>query len=226
MGLATIIVVFGQTLTERIDIDALRLLIGTLLLIFGMQWLRKAILRASGWKALHDEAGIFRENVRELGAESPSGQGFLDWVGFTVAFKGVFLEGLEVAFIVLTFGASIESVVLGGVSYSGVHAASLGALAALVLVAVVGSVVHRPLAQVPENQLKFVVGIMLMAFGTFWAGEGVGVEWPGADLAILALLVAFALAAWFAVFAMKRLQKRFQMKRQQMKPAPDMAAVS
>src|SRR5436309_2042196 len=100
--LGAIILLFGQTLTERVDINALRLLIGALLLIFGLQWLRKAILRASGWKSLHDEASIFQEEVRELSAESPRGVGLMDWVGFTVSFKGVFLEGLEVAFIVMT----------------------------------------------------------------------------------------------------------------------------
>jgi len=135
---------------------------------------------------------------------SPSGAGALDWLGFTVSFKGVFLEGLEVAFIVLTFGTSIEEVVLGNATYSGVWAASLGALAALVIVAIAGVAVHRPLAQVPENQLKFAVGIMLTSFGVFWAGEGVGVDWPGTDFAILGLLVLFSLASWIAVVLMKR----------------------
>jgi uncharacterized membrane protein len=208
LALGAIIVVFGQTLTERVDINALRLLIGTLLLIFGLQWLRKAILRASGWKALHDEASIFQDEVKELSAVSPSGQGLVDWLGFTVSFKGVFLEGLEVAFIVLTFGTSISLVTLGEMELSGVQAAALGALAALILVAIVGTAVHRPLAQVPENQLKFAVGIMLTSFGTFWAGEGVGVEWPGADVAILGLLVLFAVTSWIAMTLMKRVQAR------------------
>src|SRR5215203_1128105 len=177
LALAAIIIVFGQALTERVDIDVLRVLIGTLLLIFGLQWLRKAILRASGWKSLHDEISIYADEVHALGVVSPSGAGALDWLGFTVSFKGVFLEGLEVAFIVLTFGTSIEEVVLGNATYSGVWAASLGALAALVIVAIAGVAVHRPLAQVPENQLKFTVGIMLTSFGVFWAGEGVGVDW-------------------------------------------------
>jgi uncharacterized membrane protein len=208
LALGAIIVVFGQTLTERVDINALRLLIGTLLLIFGLQWLRKAILRASGWKALHDEAGIFQDEVKELSAVSPSGQGLVDWLGFTVSFKGVFLEGLEVAFIVLTFGTSISLVTLGETELSGIQVASLGALAALILVAIVGTAVHRPLAQVPENQLKFAVGIMLTSFGTFWAGEGVGVEWPGADIAILGLLALFAVTSWVAMTLMKRAQER------------------
>ncbi|MSQ23774.1 MAG: hypothetical protein EXR58_04360 [Chloroflexi bacterium] len=204
VALGAIIVVFGQTLTERVDLDVLRVLIGTLLLIFGLQWLRKAILRAAGWKSLHDEEGIYRDNVKQLSAESPASAGLMDWLGFTVSFKGVFLEGLEVAFIVLTFGTSIQAVQLGTISFTGVEGASLAALAALVLVAIVGGAVHKPLALVPENQLKFVVGIMLTAFGTFWAGEGIGVEWPGLDLAILALLVIYSVAAWVALIAMKR----------------------
>jgi uncharacterized membrane protein len=204
LALALIIMVFGQTLTEQVDLDALRVVIGTLLLIFGLQWLRKAILRASGRKALHDETGIYAEEVHELSTVSPTGTGLVDWLGFTVSFKGVFLEGLEVAFIVLTFGSSIEVVDLGTAAFTGVQAAALGALVALILVAIVGTAVHRPLAQVPENQLKFVVGIMLTAFGTFWAGEGIGVDWPGADLSILGLLVLFSVVAWGAVVLLKR----------------------
>jgi uncharacterized membrane protein len=204
LALAAIIIALGQALTERVDIDVLRVLIGTLLLIFGLQWLRKAILRASGWKSLHDEISIYADEVDALDVVSPSGAGALDWLGFTVSFKGVFLEGLEVAFIVLTFGTSIEEVVLGDATYSGVWAASLGALAALVVVAIAGVAVHRPLARVPENQLKFIVGIMLTSFGVFWAGEGVGVDWPGTDFAILGLLVLFSLASWIAVVLMKR----------------------
>jgi uncharacterized membrane protein len=204
LALGAIILVFGQTLTERVDLDVLRVLIGTLLLVFGLQWLRKAILRAAGWKSLHDEEGIYRENVEELGTKGTARPGFVDWLGFTVSFKGVFLEGLEVAFIVLTFGTSLGVVTLGGNTITGVEGASFAALAALILVAIVGAAVHRPLALVPENQLKFVVGIMLTAFGTFWAGEGIGVEWPGSDYAILALLALYSGAAWVAVVAMKR----------------------
>ena len=128
----------------------------------------------------------------------------MDWLGFTVSFKGVFLEGLEVAFIVLTFGTSLGVVVLGGTAFNGIQAAALAALAALILVAIVGAAVHRPLAQVPENQLKFAVGIMLSSFGTFWAGEGIGVEWPGSDTAILALLVLFSVVSWVAMTLMRR----------------------
>ncbi|HEX3246570.1 MAG TPA: hypothetical protein VHX16_14270 [Chloroflexota bacterium] len=208
LSLAVIIVVFGEALTERVDIEVLRLLIGTLLLIFGLQWLRKAILRASGRKSLHDEITIFGNEVKALGAVSRGGAELLDWLGFTVSFKGVFLEGLEVAFIVLTFGTSIDSVILGGAMYNGIWAASVAALAALVIVAAVGVAVHRPLARVPENQLKLTVGIMLTSFGTFWAGEGLGVEWPGTDLSILALLVLFSLAAWGTIVLTKRAPQR------------------
>jgi uncharacterized membrane protein len=165
----------------HLPIDALRLVIGGLLLVFGLQWLRKAILRASGLKTLHDEDAIYREEVAALRVAGGE-RGPLDWYGFTIAFKGVFLEGLEVAFIVVTFGAAQGQL---GV-------AALGAFAALVVVLSVGLVVHRPLSRVPENTLKFGVGTMLTSFGIFWTAEGVGVTWPGSDLAILALIALVA----------------------------------
>ena len=202
--LAVIIVLFGATTATLIPIDLLRLVVGGFLLIFGLQWLRKAILRASGLKALHDEELIFSKQVSTLGQVSPSGQGVIDWVGFTVAFKGVFLEGLEVVFIVVTFGASSSA----GAGTEGVMVASAGALAAFVLVAVVGLLVHRPLAQVPENTMKFAVGLMLAAFGTFWAGEGAGVEWPLADATILVLLAVYSVFAFAAVALLKRSAQR------------------
>jgi uncharacterized membrane protein len=146
-----------------------------LLLVFGLQWLRKAILRASGLKALHDEAAIYDREVALLREHERDAH---DWYAFTVACKGVFLEGLEVAFIVVTFGGSQHHVGL----------AAIGAAAAAVIVLAVGMIVHEPLSRVPENTLKFGVGIMLTAFGTFWAGEGAGVDWPGHDLAILAVI--------------------------------------
>src|SRR5204862_63630 len=145
-----------------VPISALRLLVGALLLAFGLQWLRKAILRASGYKALHDEDAIFAREIAEAQTAAHEERAGLDWYGFTLSFKGVLLEGLEVAFIVLTFGSTQGSIWL----------AALGAGIALVLVAVVGFLVRAPLTRVPENTLKFAVGVMLTTFGTFWAVEG------------------------------------------------------
>jgi uncharacterized membrane protein len=189
--LTVVIAVLGPALAQ-LPIDSLRLFIGTLLLIFGLQWLRKAILRAGGVKALHDEASIYAREVEELAVqgERPAH----DWYAFTVAFKGVFLEGLEVAFIVVTFGGSQHHVGL----------AALGAVAALVIVLAVGLIVHAPLSRVPENTLKFGVGIMLTSFGIFWAGEGAGVAWPGGDLAILALIGFVVATAFVLVEALRR----------------------
>ena len=192
VALAATIAVLGPALT-LVPIDALRLIIGALLLIFGLQWLRKAILRASGYKALHDEEATFRkeqEEARRAGATVRAG---LDWYAFTLCFKGVFLEGLEVAFIVLTFGSAQGSIPL----------AAAGAAAALVIVGVVGVAVHAPLSRVPENTLKFAVGAMLTTFGIFWSAEGAGAIWPGTDLAILGIL-AFVLALAFGLVALLR----------------------
>ena len=188
--LAVIVAVLGPALTV-IPIDALRLVVGALLLAFGLQWLRKAILRASGYKALHDEAAIFeRQRAAALasGAEIRAG---LDWYAFTLCFKGVLLEGLEVAFIVVTFGASADNIAL----------ATVGAAAALSLVLAAGVAVHAPLSRVPENTLKFVVGLLLSTFGTFWSTEGAGAVWPGSDAAILAILAFYALVSYAFVRA-------------------------
>ena len=180
--LAVVIAALGPTLT-RLPLDALRLVVGGLLLTFGMQWLRKAILRAGGFKALHDEEAVYRDELlraREAGVDTRAGT---DWYGFTLAYKGVFLEGLEVAFIVLTLGTNQGHVGL----------AALGAGSAVVVVGIVAVAVHAPLSRVPENTLKFAVGLMLVAFGTFWGAEGAGVSWPGTDAAIVGILaVLFA----------------------------------
>ena len=180
-----LVAVFGAALRTFIPIDILRVVIGTLLLIFGLQWLRKAIMRYTGLKELHDESRIYQREVAQLSAAPGAAATGMDWTAFTVAFKGVLLEGLEVVFIVITFGLTAGDI----------SPAVFGAAAAAVLVVVAAFVVHEPLSRVPENTLKFVVGIMLCGFGTFWAGEGVGLDWPGADLAILGLLVVYALAA-------------------------------
>jgi len=179
--LAVLVVVFGAAIVAFVPIELLRLIVGGFLVIYGLQWLTKAILRAGGAKAKHDENAIYAEEVAAVGTESPVPPTGIDWISFTVAFKGVFLEGLEVAFIVVTFGASAG--MLGP--------AALGAAIAGLLVLVVAAVVHRPLARVPENALKFTVGLMLVSFGTFWAGEGIGIEWPTEDAAILLILAGY-----------------------------------
>jgi len=189
-ALALIIAALGPALAQ-LPIDALRVVVGTLLLIFGLQWLRKAILRAGGLKALHDEDAIYAAEVARLRAAGT--RTAHDWYAFTVAFKGVFLEGLEVAFIVVTFGGSHGETGL----------AALGAAVALVAVLVAGLVVHAPLSRVPENSLKFGVGVMLTAFGIFWSGEGAGVECPGGDIALLAL-IAFVVAVAGGLVAVLR----------------------
>ena len=182
LALAVIVAALGPALTA-IPIQALRLVVGGLLLIFGLQWLRKAILRASGHKALHDESRIFAETLAEARSAEAEPRGVIgDWYAFTLSFKGVLLEGLEVAFIVLTFGAS----------QGGIGTAAIAALCAVVLVAIVGVAVKAPLARVPENSMKFVVGVMLTSFGLFWGAEGAGAQWPGSDAALLVLVPAVA----------------------------------
>lgn len=185
-ALAVIVAVLGPAVSD-IPLRGLRVVVGALLLVFGLQWLRKAILRASGHKALHDEEKLFAQHVAEAAAQGaePSRRFMLapDWYGFTLAFKGVLLEGLEVVFIVLTFGANDKNVGL----------ATIAAACAVVLVAAAGFAVRAPLARVPENTMKFVVGIMLTSFGVFWGGEGAGANWPGSDAALLVIIPAIAL---------------------------------
>jgi uncharacterized membrane protein len=188
LALAVFVVVFGVTLVKYVPIDGLRLFVGGFLLVFGLQWVRKAVLRAAGRKALHDEDAIFEREREEAAHHGRVARG-TDWYAFTVAGKGVFLEGAEVAFIVVTFGSNARNIPL----------ATLGAVIAGVMVIVAGLVLHRPLSAVPENTMKFGVGLMLTTFGTFWAGEGLGVDWPGSDIAILGLLAIYLVAAWLAV---------------------------
>ena len=198
--LAVTVAVLGPALTV-IPLQALRLVVGALLLVFGLQWLRKAILRASGYKALHDEDAIFaRELADARGAASDERAG-LDWYGFTLSFKGVLLEGLEVVFIVLTFGSAQGSIPL----------AAVGAAAALILVAGVGVAVRAPLARVPENAMKFAVGLMLTTFGVFWSAEGAGADWPGSDAAILGVLGFVALSSFVLVRLLRR-ERRTQLR--------------
>jgi len=196
LALILVILILGPALVRVIPIDGLQVVIGVLLLIFGLQWLRKAIMRAAGVKAHHDEAAIFEEEVAALSraAATPSTRD-IDWTGFVVSFKGVFLEGLEVAFIVLTFAANRENA-LGW--------SALGSLLAFGLVATVGVAVHKPLTRVPENTIKFTVGLMLVAFGTYWGGEGIGIEWSLGDWTILILTALYTFVAWLFVRYLKR----------------------
>jgi uncharacterized membrane protein len=182
--LAAIVAALGPAL-RLIPIGTLRFVVGALLLAFGLQWLRKAILRASGYKPLHDEAVAFEREREEAGAAS-RGSARMDWYSFTVAFKGVLLEGLEVTFIVVTFGSTQGRLGL----------AAGAAAAAVVLVVAVGIAVRGPLERVPENALKFVVGVLLTSFGIFWGGEGAGVDWPGSDLAIVGVIGFLALVSF------------------------------
>jgi uncharacterized membrane protein len=192
--LAMVVAALGPALTA-IPLQALRLVVGALLLVFGLQWLRKAVLRASGHKALHDEAEIFRTQLAAAQAAGAHSRGRVaDWYAFTLSFKGVLLEGLEVAFIVVTFGSNARDVPL----------AVAAAGAAVVAVAALGVAVRAPLARVPENSMKFVVGVMLTAFGTFWAAEGAGADWPGADAALLVLAPAVALFALGLIALLRR----------------------
>jgi uncharacterized membrane protein len=187
----------GPALTA-LPIDALRVTVGGLLLIFGLQWLRKAILRAAGLKALHDEQEAFERERAAARVAGPGGRGRIpgfDGYSFLIAFKGVLLEGLEVVFIALTFGANQHDV--------GLAAAAAGA--AVVVVALVGAAVHAPLSRVPENAMKFAVGVMLTSFGTFWGAEGAGAHWPGGDAALLAIVpVTLALALTMVALLRRR----------------------
>lgn len=183
--LAIVVAVLGPALT-LLPLGALRLVVGSLLLIFGLQWLRKAILRACGLKALHDEDAVYAAELAAAKA-APAGRPTIvgDWYSFTLSFKGVVLEGLEVAFIALTFGANQRNIPL----------AAVAALAAILVVTIAGIAVRAPLARVPENTMMFVVGVMLTSFGVFWGVEGAGAQFPGADAALLAVVPAVALFA-------------------------------
>jgi len=193
-GLGALVAALGPSVSS-VPIKVRRVVVGGLLVVFGLQWLRKAILRASGYKPIHDEEAIYareRDEARRAGREVRRG---VDWYSFTVSFKGVFLEGLEVAFIVITFGAARTN---------GVGLAAAAAGAALLLVVAVGALVHAPLSRVPENTLKFTVGLLLTTFGTFWVTEGAGATWPGNDAALPALLGLLGVASLGAVRGLSR----------------------
>jgi uncharacterized membrane protein len=181
--LAVVVAVLGPAVSE-IPLRGLRVVVGALLLVFGLQWIRKAILRASGHKALHDEDKLYAKHLAEATGQQARRAGIVpDWYGFTLSFKGVLLEGLEVVFIVLTFGSNDHNIGL----------ATVAAACAVVIVAAAGFAVKAPLARVPENTMKFVVGIMLTSFGVFWGAEGAGANWPGSDGALLVIIPAIGL---------------------------------
>jgi Ca2+/H+ antiporter, TMEM165/GDT1 family len=197
VALTAVTVIAGYALIEWFPESALQLVVGSLLLVFGLQWLRKAILRSSGLKALHDEEETFRQETKAASQAAADTRYGLDWFGFVVSFKGVFLEGLEIVFIVITFGLNADSIAL----------ATVGAAIGGVVVLGAGIIAHRPLSRVPENTIKFAVGLLLSTFGAFWAIEGLGVfaegresiEWPGGDLALLAILALWCGVSWLAV---------------------------
>ena len=191
--LAIVVALLGPAVSQ-VPLRGLRLVIGALLLVFGLQWLRKAILRASGYKALHDEDKIYADQLATATSQGRSRAALVpDWYGFTLSFKGVLLEGLEVVFIALTFGSNARNVGL----------AAIAAGCAVAVVATAGIVVRAPLSRVPENTLKFVVGIMLTAFGTFWGAEGAGAHWPGSDASLLAIVPAVAAVGLIMVAVMR-----------------------
>lgn len=191
--LSVIVAVLGPLL-DRVPIHLLQGVVGCLLLLFGLRWLRKAILRAAGYVALHDEDAIYARELAGLQEEARRRQTAADWIAGLAAFKAVLLEGLEVVFIVIAVGVGGKTIV----------AASLGAMAACVLVLLIGVFVHRPLARVPENTLKFVVGVMLSSFGVFWTGEGFGVAWPGGDAAIPAVATIFLAFSLLMIRGLRR----------------------
>lgn len=190
VALAALVILFGQLIVTRIPDSALKLLVGTLLLLFGLNWLHKAVLRSAGVVAMRDEARAYQQTVSQLqDTQTPT-----DWVGFVLALKGVFLEGLEVVFIVIG---------VGGTGH-GLPTAIAGGLIAAAVVAVTGVFVRRPLARVPENTLKYGVGVILTSLGTFWAAEGMGASWPGDFLSIFVLVAVYFGASRLAVELIRR----------------------
>jgi uncharacterized membrane protein len=190
-ALGTVVAAVGPAISQ-LSLTPLRLIVGALLLIFGIQWTRKAILRSSGYKPRHDEEVIY-DSTRISAIEASRGASF-DGYSFSIAFKGVFLEGLEVVFIVLTFGATQHRLAMS----------ALVASLTVVAVAAVGVLIHRPLSRVPENTLKFLVGILLTSFGMFWSAEGAGVAWPGGESAIPVLVALVAGTSVLLAGALRR----------------------
>jgi uncharacterized membrane protein len=204
--LAVIVATLGMTLVRFVPLDVLRLVVGLILILFGLKWLKKAILRYSGIKALHDEEAIFEEQMAEIRARGEVPEARFMPFGVALSYKAVLLEGLEVAFIVITFGSSAATTIAQ--QTSGIASAALGAALAGVLVILAGALVRAPLTKVPENTLKFIVGIMLTSFGTFWAGEGFKVDWPYADLFIVGLAALYLLSSFVLVLWLRQVKQR------------------
>jgi uncharacterized membrane protein len=190
VSLAVLVLVFGQLIVTRVPESTLKLIIGTLIVLFGLRWLHKAVLRSAGVIAMHDENKSYADTVSAMGVAAVR----QDWIGFTIALKGVFLEGLEVVFIV---------VAVGGTS-GGLPIAVAGGLLAMVVVAAIGLVVRKPLAQVPENTLKYAVGVILTSLGTFWAAEGMGATWPLDFVSVLGIAAVYYGASRIAVMLIRR----------------------
>ena len=198
--LAVIIAIFGVAIVQYVPIDILRIVVGVILVLFGLKWLKKALLRYSGLKAIHDEEAIYEENMARLKASGAVNPSKVQPAAVALSFKSVLLEGLEVAFIVITFGSSANATASAN-GLGGIGSAAIGAIVAGILVILLGALVRAPLTRVPENTLKFVVGIMLTTFGTFWTVEGFNVSWVLSDgflpiLAALYLLASFVLILW------------------------------
>ena len=203
--LALIVATFGVALVVYVPIGILRLVVGIILILFGLKWLKKAILRYSKHKALHDEEAIYEEKVAELRARGETLQQ-VDTFGTVLSYKAVLLEGLEVAFIVITFGSSAVNNTCS--SACGIGSATIGAAIAGILVILLGVLVRAPLTKVPENTLKFVVGLMLTTFGTFWAGEGFGIVWPFSDAFLFVLLAIYLLSTFILITALGQHKQR------------------
>jgi uncharacterized membrane protein len=204
--LAVIVATFGVAIVQFVPLNVLRLVIGIILILFGLKWLKKAILRYSGMKARHDEEAIFEERMAEIRARGEAPKARFMPFGVALSYKAVLLEGLEVAFIVITFGSSAATTLAE--KSTDIASAAIGAAIAGVLVILAGALVRVPLTRVPENTLKFVVGIMLTTFGTFWSGEGFGVSWPGNDLFILVLAALYLLSSLVLVLWLKQIKQR------------------
>ncbi|TMD12109.1 MAG: hypothetical protein E6I27_03275 [Chloroflexi bacterium] len=192
VALGVLVVAFGQLIVTTVPESALKLVVGTLLLLFGLRWLHKAVLRSAGVVAMHDEQHAYEQAVAQLESAVTT----RDWVGFVLALKGVFLEGLEVVFIVIA---------VGGTGH-GFPAAVAGGLVAAIVIAAVGVVVRRPLSRVPENTLKYGVGVILTSLGTFWAAEGMGARWPLDFVSILGLAAVYLVASRMAMTLIRRPQ--------------------
>jgi len=204
--LALIVATLGVALVRYVPIDILRLAVGIILILFGLKWLKKAILRYSGLKALHDEEAIFEETRAELRARGENIAPRFEPFGVALSYKAVLLEGLEVAFIVITFGSSSATNTCNNTC--GIGSAAIGAAIAGILVILAGAIIKAPLTKIPENTLKFIVGIMLTSFGTFWGGEGFGITWPFADAFIPVLIVIYLLASFILVMVLRQSKQR------------------